>query len=391
MMSSRPTSTCFIRLAATLAIGGLLFAACGSSDSSSGSGGKSGFIVDGKSFAVVDSNDNLVPVPDAPTLRVMAHDSFAVSQSVLDEFTTQTGVKVELIPSGDAVVMTNAAILTAGNPVADVLFGIDENLLGSAFDADLFVPYAATRLSTVDPSFTIDDRNRVTPIDHGDVCVNYDREALSASGTSVPTSFSDLASPTLKNSLVVEDPSASTPGLAFMLATIAWFGGGDDTSSNAAWLEYWKSLKDNGVQIVDGWETAYYGSFSGGSGEGTRPLVVSYASSPPAEVTDMSTAADATPTGAIASTCYRQTEFAGILSGTQQAVAAASFIEFMLGKSFQEDVPGQMYVYPVRSDAVLPEAFAKYTVPVETPLSISYEDVSANRDRWIRQWSGIFR
>ena len=369
----------------------MVLAGCGSSDSSSNTGGKSAFFVDGKAFAVVDSNDNLTPIPGAPTLKVMTHDSFAVSQGVLDEFTAQTGVKVELIPSGDAVAMTNAAILTAGNPVADVLFGIDENLLAAAFDADLFVNYVPTRIGTVDQAFVLDDMSRVTPIDHGDVCVNFDREALNASGTTLPTSFADLAEPALNESLVVEDPSASTPGLAFMLATIASFGGGDDASSNAAWLQYWKSLKDNGVQVVDSWETAYYGAFSGGSGEGTRPLVVSYASSPPAEVTDTTIAVDATPTGVIGATCYRQTEFAGILSGSTQQLAAASFIEFMLGKSFQEDVPGQMYVYPVRSDATLPEAFVKYTTPVDKPLSLSYDEVGANRDRWIKQWSSLFR
>jgi thiamine transport system substrate-binding protein len=369
----------------------MLLAGCGSTDSSSSTGGKSGFIVDGEVFAVVDSNDNLAPIPGAPTLKVMTHDSFAVSQGVLDEFTAQTGVKVELIPSGDAVAMTNAAILTAGNPVADVLFGIDENLLAAAFDANLFVNYVPTRIGTVDQAYVLDDLSRVTPIDHGDVCVNFDREALNASGTTLPTSFADLAAPALNESLVVEDPSASTPGLAFMLATIASFGGGDDASSNAAWLQYWKSLKDNGVQIVDSWESAYYGAFSGGSGEGTRPLVVSYASSPPAEVTDTTIAVDSTPTGVIGATCYRQTEFAGILAGSTQQLAAASFIEFMLGKSFQEDVPGQMYVYPVRSDATLPEAFVKYTTPVEKPLSLSYEEVGENRDRWIKQWSSLFR
>ena len=391
MQRQRLTSAPMMIVAVLTLCGAALLAGCGSSDSSSNAGGKSAFFVDGKLFSVVDSNDNLVPIPDSPTLKVMTHDSFAVSQSVLDEFTTQTGVKVELIPSGDAVAMTNAAILTAGNPVADVLFGIDESLLGAAFDANLFVNYAPTRLGKVDAAYLLDDQSRVTPIDHGDVCVNFDREALSASGTAVPTSFADLANPAAKDSLVVEDPTASTPGLAFMLATIASFGGGEDASSNAAWLQYWKSLKANGVQVVDSWESAYYGAFSGGSGEGTRPLVVSYASSPPAEVTDTSVAVDATPTGVVGSTCYRQTEFAGILAGSTQQVAAASFIEFMLGKSFQEDVPGQMYVYPVRSDATLPEAFAKYTTPVDKPLSLPYADVSANRDRWITQWSSLFR
>ena len=336
--------------------------------------------------------DGALPRFNEPvTLKVMTHDSFAVAQSTLDEFEAATNVKVELLPSGDAVAMTNAAILTAGNPVADVIFGFDENLLGSVLENKLLTPYLPQRLDDVESAFLIEETGSATPIDHGDVCVNFDRAAFEKSGAAIPTDFDGLASPSVKNGFVVEDPSTSTPGLAFMLATIARFGGGDDTSANAKWLDYWKSLKANGVSVVDSWETAYYGSFSGGSGKGNRPLVVSYASSPPAEVEDISLPVDQSPTGVIAATCYSQIEFAGILRGSTNQRAAAAFIEFMLGSSFQTDLPGMMYVYPVVKGTPLPETFAKYTAPVATPLTMPYRYVSANRDRWISQWSALFR
>lgn len=357
-------------------------AACGSSGSSSNPTTAIGPVLVNGTLPRFDS-----PV----TLRVATHDSFAVTQSVLDEFEAETNISVELLPSGDAAAMTNAAILTAGNPVADVIFGFDENLLGSVLENNLLVAYEPERLRNVESGFNIDTSGFATPIDHGNVCVNFDRAAFSKSGVSLPSTFEDLTGSSVKNDLVVEDPSTSTPGLAFMLATIATFGGGNDSSSNAAWLNYWRELKANGVTVVDSWETAYYGSFSGGSGKGDRPLVVSYASSPPAEVADTTLAVDQSPTGVVTSTCYRQTEFAGILRGTANAKPAAAFLEFMLGASFQADVPGQMYVYPVVAGTPLPPAFEKYTAPVPTPLSLPYSEVAANRDRWIAQWSALFR
>lgn len=328
---------------------------------------------------------------EGTVLRVIAHDSFAVSTAVLDQFTAETGVKVEILTQGDAGTMVNAAILTRDAPQGDLLFGIDENLLTAAFDAGLFQPYRASRLDGVDPSYRVDDQHRVTPIDHGDVCVNFDRAWYSAGSAPVPQQFEDLADPATRSQLVVEDPTSSSPGLAFLLATIARFGGGDDTSSGAAWLDYWRSLKANDVRVVDGWEQAYYGSFSGSSGEGDRPLVVSYSSSPPAEVTDTSLAVDATPTGVLPDTCYRQIEFAGVLAGAAEPDAARAFIEFMLGEAFQQDLPDQMYVYPVVRGTTVSEVFAKYTTSVPEPLTLPFAEVAANRERWIAQWASVFR
>lgn len=376
----RGTVSAVVCLALVLAVA-FVVAACSSSAPSRSTAVSPG-VVDGA----------LVRFDEPVTLRVLAHDSFAVSAEVLEEFERETNVRIELVQAGDAVTMTNAAILTAGNPVADVIFGIDENLLGAVGAARLVVPYAAVRLADVDPAYTsVVEGGLVTPIDHAEVCVNFDRQAFTGAGRALPRTFEDLTAREHAGQLVVQDPASSTPGLAFMLATIARFGGGDDTSADAAWLRYWKALKANGVKVVDGWETAYFGEFSGGSGEGTRPLVVSYASSPPAEVADTSLAVDATPTGVMTATCYRQIEFAGILRGARHPEAAAAFIEFMLGRSFQADMPLQMYVYPVVTGTPLPDTFAKYTAVVDRPLSLPYAQVAANRDRWVGQWSELFR
>lgn len=329
--------------------------------------------------------------PPGTTVRLLGHDSTNISESVLDQFTQSTGIKVEIVLGGDAVAMVNQAVLTAGNPQADVLYGIDDNLLGRAAQANLFEPYTPAGLSSVASQFTDGTDGNVTPIDYGDVCINYDRKWFADKGLAVPTTFEQLADPTYKDLLVVEDPTASSPGLAFMLATIAKFGGGDDSSADAPWLQYWEQLKANGAKVADSWETAYYTDFSGSSGKGPRPLVVSYASSPPAEVTDPSIPADQAPTGTMTSTCYRQIEYAGILRGASNPAAAKALIDFMLTVPFQEDVPGQMYVFPVNPDAKLPDTFAKYAEPVTSPLVLPAARIDANRDRWLQQWSSLFR
>ncbi len=317
------------------------------------------------------------------TLRVLTHDSFNVSDEVIQSFEQQTGITVDLVKGGDAVEVVNQAILTRDNPQGDVLFGIDNNLLSRANDANLFEPYESPGLATVDTQYQLDPEHRVTPIDRGDVCLNFDREYFTSRQLAVPQTLEDLTKPEYKGLLVVENPSTSTPGLAFLLATVAQFG-------PDGWQDYWQQLKANDVTVSEGWEQAYYDLFSGGSGGGASPLVVSYASSPPVEVQDLSTPADESPTGAIAASCYRQIEFAGVLAGTDHAAAAQAFIDFLLSVPFQNDMPLNMYVYPVNDQATLPEAFTKYSVQVDQPLMLSSDDVGANRDAWVEQWTQIF-
>jgi thiamine transport system substrate-binding protein len=327
--------------------------------------------------------------PEGTTVRLLAHDSFAMSEEVLDQFTARTNIEVEIVLGGDAVVMVNQAVLTAGNPQADVLFGVDDNTLGRAVDAGLFEPYVSPVLGAVAPGVTGDPGGQVTPIDFGDVCVNYDRAWFAERDLAVPTTLDALADPAYADLLVVQDPATSTPGLAFLLATVAEFGAG--TGADAPWLAYWQRLRDNGVRVVDSWETAYFTDFSGSSGAGPRPLVVSYGSSPAAEVTEPYPAADEAPTGSIDATCYRQTEFAGVLRGTANPAAAQALIDYMVSAPFQAQVPAQMFVFPVSTDVELTEPFVTFAAPATDPLSVPTAEVDASRDTWIGQWSALFR
>jgi thiamine transport system substrate-binding protein len=317
------------------------------------------------------------------TLRLLTHDSFALSDDVLAQFTKDTGIKVELIKGGDAGTVVNQAILTNGNPQADVLFGIDSTFLTRALGEDLFVPYEATDLGQVDDAFLLDPEHRVTPIDYGDVCLNYDKAYFADHGIPVPGSLDELTDPMYKDLLVVENPATSSPGLAFLLATIDAFG-------EDGWQQWWTDMRANGVQVSDGWEDAYYGQFSGGAtSEGTRPLVVSYASSPPAEVIYADPPVADAPTGVITAGCYRQVEAAGILAGTKHEPEARQLIDFLLSEPVQADVPLSMFVYPVRAGIELPAAFVDNTVAPTTVAELAPDVIEAHREEWIDTWTDV--
>jgi thiamine transport system substrate-binding protein len=320
--------------------------------------------------------------PDV-TLRLLTHDSFAVSDDVLAAFTEETGIEVELLQGGDAGTVVNQAILTNGNPQADVLFGIDSTFLTRALAEDLFVPHEAAGLEEVDDAFLLDREHRVTPVDYGDVCINVDKGWFAEAGVPVPTTLEELAAPTYRDLLVVENPATSSPGLAFLLATIEHFG-------EDAWQPWWADLRANGVEVAEGWEDAYYGSFSGGaSSEGTRPLVVSYASSPPAEVIFADPPVEEAPTGVMTAGCYRQVEGAGILAGTEHEEEAGQLLDFMLTETFQADVPLSMFVYPVRTGIELPPEFTDHAVAPGEVAELAPEVIDASREAWIDAWTDV--
>jgi thiamine transport system substrate-binding protein len=316
----------------------------------------------------------------SPTITLVAHDSFAVSRSVLAAFTKQSGVKVKVLQSGDSGQVLNQAILTKDNPVGDVLFGVDNTFLGRALDEGIFEPYESPALARVPQDFQLDATHHLTPIDHGDVCINYDKTWFAKQKIAVPTSLDDLTKPAYEGKLVVENPATSSPGLAFLLATIARYG--DDR-----WREYWDKLRANDVKVVDGWENAYDGEFTQGANQGTYPLVVSYASSPPAAVYFSKPQPKTSPIGTMLDSCFRQVEFAGVLKGTEHAAAARKLVDFMLSARFQADVPLQMFVFPVREGTPLPPVFTKFADVAADPLSLPATDIGRNRDQWIEQWT----
>jgi thiamine transport system substrate-binding protein len=317
----------------------------------------------------------------ATTIRLLAHDSYAVSKDVMAEFTKETGIKVELVQGGDAGKVVNQAILTKGKPQADVLFGVDSTLLTRALDADLFVPYESPALADLDPQYALDDQHRVTPVDYGDVCLNYDKAWFADHDVPVPTSLEDLAKSAYRDLLVVENPATSSTGLAFLLSSVSHFG-------EDGYLGWWKQLKANGVAVVDGWEQAYNSRFSGaGDHTGDRPLVVSYASSPPAEVLYADPPIEDSPTGVVTAGCYRQVEGAGILRGTKRQAAAERLIDFMVSDAFQADVPTSMFVYPVRKGVALPEVFTRYAVTATDVAEVDPATIEAHRSEWIDAWT----
>ena len=321
--------------------------------------------------------------PKGPeTLTVMTHDSFAASEAVIAAFEQANTVKVVFLKSGDAGAALNKAILTANAPLADVFYGVDNTFLSRALDAGIYVPYVSPLLKIIPDEFELDSQDRALPVDYGDVCINYDKTYFASHSLPVPGTLEDLAKPEYSRLLVVENPATSSPGLAFLLATIKHFG-------MEGYLDYWKTLRANGVVVVDGWEMAYYTNFSGSSGHGSQPMVVSYASSPAAEVVfSTKPAADATTASILGpGTCFRQIEFVGILKGTTHLALAEKFVDFMLDQQFQEDMPLQMYVYPVNPAARLPDVFTKYAQVPDQPAILTPAAIAASRDQWVQAWT----
>jgi thiamine transport system substrate-binding protein len=313
----------------------------------------------------------------------MTHDSFAVSEEVVQAFEDANNVTLVFLKSGDAGAVLNKAVLSKDAPLADVLFGVDNTFLSRALEEDIFAPYESPLLKEIPDAYKLDASSRALPVDYGDVCINYDKAYFAENNLSVPQSLDDLTKPEYKGLLVVENPATSSTGLAFLLATVAHYGD--------SFTEYWQALKDNGVVVVDGWETAYYSNFSASSGQGPQPMVVSYGSSPAAEVIFADPPRDDAPTASILGpdTCFRQIEFVGILKGTRQRALARKFVDFMLSKQFQEDVPLQMFVYPVNSNATLPDAFTQYAQAPAQAAALPPDVIAEKRDIWIQTWTDI--
>ena len=319
-------------------------------------------------------------------LVLMSHNSFAISEEVLHVFEEEHNAAITLLPSGDAGAALNQAILAKDNPLADIFFGVDNTFLGRALDADIFTPYQSPLLVEIDDTLKLDSSNALLPVDYGDVCINYDKAWLAESGLDAPTSLRDLADPLYAGLLVVENPATSSPGLAFLLATISAFG----TEGDYTYLDYWADLRDNDVLVTNGWEEAYYGQFSV-TGEGERPFVVSYASSPPAEflyadppVAEAPSASFVTP-----GMCFRQVEFVGILQGTEERELAEAFIDYILSQPFQEDIPLNMFVFPANEKAALPPAFMEWAqIPAE-PAVVDAAEIDAHRDEWLEAWTEV--
>jgi thiamine transport system substrate-binding protein len=317
-----------------------------------------------------DSQSNPSGTPPQQ-VTLITHGSFALSDPVVAQFEAETGLELVVLPADDAGAMVNQLILTKDAPLADAVFGIDNTFASRAINEGILEPYTSPAGGPEQQQLAAGLEGQLTAIDFSDVCVNADLRTV-PDGAAL--TFADLADPRFKDQLVVENPATSSPGLAFLLATIAAHG-------EDGWLDYWHKLKDNGVKVVSGWEEAYYQDFSGPSSEGDRPLVVSYASSPPSEADP---ASGQPVTAAALDTCFRQVEYAGVLKGAANPTGARQLVDFLLSQAVQRDVPGSMWVYPAVADTPLPEDWARLAPLAGNPWGLAPADIAAHRDEWLQ-------
>lgn len=317
----------------------------------------------------------------ADEVVLVTHDSFNIPRRVLRSFEVSSGYRVRVRKAGDAGSALNQAILTKDTPIGDAFFGVDNTFLSRAIDAGIFARFQPRNLGTTRADLRLDPGGRLTPIDYGDVCVNADRRWFTERDVPVPVTLDDLADARYRGLLVVQNPATSSPGLAFLLASVARFGDG--------WRDWWRRLRANDVKVTEGWEQAYNTEFSGSAGRGPRPLVVSYGSSPAAEVHYADPTPTVAPTVVLPDTCFRQVEFAGVLRGARNPEGARRLVEFMLTEEFQRAVPLSMWVFPARRATPLPEVFRQFAVAPVRPLRLPPAEIAANRDRWIEEWTRI--
>jgi thiamine transport system substrate-binding protein len=340
-----------------------------------------------------DSSDVVVDETTSeaePTgITLVVYDSFPEADTslnaALDEFSADTGIDVEILVAGDAGTMLSKASLTAGNPEGDVMWGVDNSLLSRAIADEIFEPYRATPIA--DGSVEIDQQfldlvpnDEATPVDFGDVCVNYDIGWFADRDLEPPATFADLVDPAYSGQLVVQNPATSSVGLAFLLATIHEYG-------LEGWQDYWSQLGANGVEVVDGWTQAYYERFTWAGGP--TPLVVSYGSSPPAEVIFADPPRDDAPTGVLDDTCFRQVEFAGVLRGTAAPDAARRLVDFLVSERFQRELALTLFVYPTNEAVDLPPEFVDFTVVPDTSRTLDPDLIETERSRWIDEWTEL--
>ena len=314
-------------------------------------------------------NDSPAPSASAGTVTLVTHDSFGLSDGILDAFEEQSGLTVEVVQPGDGGALVNQLVLTKDAPLGDLVFGIDNSFASRAVDEGVVAP------TDLPDAY----EGALVPVDYGDVCINVDHAWFTEKGLAEPVTLEDLAKPEYKDLLVVPNAVTSSPGLSFLLATVGAFG-------EDGWVDYWKALKANGLKVADGWSDAYSTDFSGGGGGGPRPIVLSYASSPPYTVPEGATEPT---TGALLDTCFRQTEYAGVIAGTSQPEAAQKLVDFLFSTTVQNDIPATMYVYPVNAKATLPESFVEFAEIADDPFVVSPEDIDKNRETWLSEWAAI--
>lgn len=315
----------------------------------------------------------------AATFTVVTHDSFSLDKKVLAQFEAQTGATLKLVKAGDAGEMLNRLILTKRAPIADAVYGLDNTLLPRARAAGILEPYKSPALKNVPARYQLDPEGLLNSVDYGWVAFNYDRAWFQKSGLALPKTLDELAKPAYAKLTVVESPATSSTGAAFLLATVQHFG------AEGAW-NWWRAARANGMLVTRGWEDAYNTQFSKNGGK--YPIVLSYATSPAAEVAYSEKPLSESPTAnlLLPGSSFLQVEGVGVLKGAKQPALARKFVDFMLSKAVQRDFPTRMWVYPAVEGVPLDPVFTFAQLPKAEPAPASLlAQAPQLTDAWIIQ------
>jgi len=331
------------------------------------------------SCSLAGGDDESAGDDGAPSTEVVlvTHESFALPEELIAQFEADTGLTLTVRASGDAGTLTNKLVLTQDSPTGDVAFGVDNTFASRALDEGVFAPYAPELPAGAEDYALAGDDDHLTPVDTGNVCVNVDDTWFAAEGITPPATLDDLVDPAYRDLTVIPGATTSSPGMAFLLATVAAYGEG--------WPDYWADLMANGAKLTDGWSDAYQVDFTQGGGAGDRPIVVSYDSSPAFTVDGQG----GTTTSALLDTCFRQVEYAGVLAGAENPEGAEQVVDWLLSDEVQAALPDSMYVYPVAADAPLPADWETFAPRGDGAYDVDPASIDENRDAWLREWSDV--
>ena len=317
----------------------------------------------------------------AKEVLLVTYDGYALPEAAAAAFTEQTGATIKVVASGDAGGMLTKALLSAGAPEGDVLFGVDNTLATRAVREDLLAPFTPDDIDVVPAAARLDGApgKVLTPIDRGDVCINVDAAWFASKGLAPPATMADLTDPRYKGLLVVSSPVTSSPGLAFLIGTVQ--------ASGTGWEDYWAALRANDVRVRPSWDDAYNTDYTVSGGD--RPLVLSYASSPPAEVVFSDGARSEPASTVMADSCVSQVEYAGVLAGAEHPDLAEQLVSFMLTPTWQEALPLSNFVFPIVAGTTLPVEFEQWAVTPASPRTMGAAEIGAERDEWIERWRDL--
>ncbi|HEY0948967.1 thiamine ABC transporter substrate-binding protein [Nocardioides sp.] len=326
-----------------------------------------------------DSSSSAPDDATKPTRVVLVtHESFSLPKPLIKQFEQASGLDLVVRATGDAGILTNKLVLTKDDPLGDVAFGVDNTFASRALDAGVFAPYdAALPDGAEEYRLPGDDEHGLTPVDDASVCVNVDDTWFADHDLAPPRTLDDLADPAYRDLFVTPGAATSSPGMAFLLTTIAAYG-------EDGWQDYWTKLMDNGVKLTAGWSDAYEVDFTQGGGHGDRPIVLSYDSSPAFTVSGGTSS-----TSALLDTCFRQVEYAGVLDGAANPDGAEQLVDFLLSPEVQAALPESMYVFPVDSSVKLPAEWARFAEQPSDPYEVDPGAIGEHRDEWLREWSDV--